>query len=375
MPVLIDSGWAAALEPVGPDIAALGDRLRAEVAAGRQLPSRRRPRAARLPASARRRQGADRRAGPVSDAGASDRALVRGRSARATAAAEPLEHLPGARGRSRHPARAARRPVGVERPGRDAAQQGADRRAGRSGIPPRLGVGEGDRARDPHSRRARSARSSRSCGGGMPRTSRRCWVRRRSSNRRIRRRSRPAAASSAHGRSRARTNCSSGRARHRSIGGFRRRRRLVGMLEEEYDKPRRLPGTCGSRPSPSARSRIAIRAGRGPRHPRHPRDLQLLRDQLRRDLRREEVVGRAVARQGRAPAQARPAVHRGGVAVRPGPRLRVRLSRGRASPPTATPSRTRSTWARPRRARGSAGHCWRPSSPRARRRASARWSP
>lgn len=32
---LVDPGWAAALEPVAPDIAALGDRLRAEVAAGR----------------------------------------------------------------------------------------------------------------------------------------------------------------------------------------------------------------------------------------------------------------------------------------------------------------------------------------------------
>lgn len=32
---LIDPGWAAALEPVAPDIAALGDRLRAETAAGR----------------------------------------------------------------------------------------------------------------------------------------------------------------------------------------------------------------------------------------------------------------------------------------------------------------------------------------------------
>lgn len=33
---LIDSGWAEALEPVGADIAAMGDFLRAEVAAGRQ---------------------------------------------------------------------------------------------------------------------------------------------------------------------------------------------------------------------------------------------------------------------------------------------------------------------------------------------------
>lgn len=32
---LIDPGWARALEPVAPDIAALGERLRAEVAAGR----------------------------------------------------------------------------------------------------------------------------------------------------------------------------------------------------------------------------------------------------------------------------------------------------------------------------------------------------
>ncbi len=32
---LIDAGWARTLEPVGPDIAALGERLRAEVAEGR----------------------------------------------------------------------------------------------------------------------------------------------------------------------------------------------------------------------------------------------------------------------------------------------------------------------------------------------------
>jgi uracil-DNA glycosylase len=33
---LVDAGWARELAPVGPDIAALGDRLRAEVAAGRR---------------------------------------------------------------------------------------------------------------------------------------------------------------------------------------------------------------------------------------------------------------------------------------------------------------------------------------------------
>lgn len=37
---LVDAGWAAALDPVAPDIAALGERLRAETAAGRAyLPS------------------------------------------------------------------------------------------------------------------------------------------------------------------------------------------------------------------------------------------------------------------------------------------------------------------------------------------------
>ena len=37
---LMDAGWATALQPVGPDIAALGERLRGEVAAGRHyLPS------------------------------------------------------------------------------------------------------------------------------------------------------------------------------------------------------------------------------------------------------------------------------------------------------------------------------------------------
>jgi uracil-DNA glycosylase len=33
---IIDPGWAAALEPVSGQIAAMGDFLRAEVAAGRQ---------------------------------------------------------------------------------------------------------------------------------------------------------------------------------------------------------------------------------------------------------------------------------------------------------------------------------------------------
>jgi len=50
---LMDAGWAAALEPVAPDIAVLGDRLRAEVAAGRHyLPAGDRvPRAFQRPLS------------------------------------------------------------------------------------------------------------------------------------------------------------------------------------------------------------------------------------------------------------------------------------------------------------------------------------
>src|SRR5882757_6660921 len=35
LPELIDAGWAAALEPIAPQIAAMGDFLRSEVAAGR----------------------------------------------------------------------------------------------------------------------------------------------------------------------------------------------------------------------------------------------------------------------------------------------------------------------------------------------------
>ena len=78
---LIDPGWAHALEPVGPDIAALGERLRGEVARRPSLPAGRRPRAPRVPATTRRRQGAHRRAGSLPDAGPS-RSASRSRSTR-----------------------------------------------------------------------------------------------------------------------------------------------------------------------------------------------------------------------------------------------------------------------------------------------------
>ena len=214
---LIDAGWASALAPVAPDIAALGDRLRAEVAAGRALSAGRRSRAACLPAAARRREGAHRGPRPVSDSRSSDRPVVRCREARASPAPKPVEHLPGAeRGPRPSPAHA-RRPLGVERPGRHAAEQGADgaRREHRH----RIAVGAGRRS--PSTRSASwspaTARSSRSCGDGMLRTCGRCSDPPRSSNPPTRRRSRRAGASSDRGRSRVRTRCSRSRARRLSI--------------------------------------------------------------------------------------------------------------------------------------------------------------
>ena len=150
---LIDAGWAGALEPVAPDIAALGERLRAEVAAGRRY----------LPAGDHVLRAFQR---PLADV----RVLIVGQDpyptpghpiglsfaverARAAAAAEPLEHLPGAERRSRHPARTARRPVGVERSGRHAAQQGAHGRARGTRHPIAAGGGR----RSPSTRSASSS--------------------------------------------------------------------------------------------------------------------------------------------------------------------------------------------------------------------------
>ena len=226
-------------EPVAPDIAAIGERLRAEVAAGRHY----------LPAGDRvlrafQRPLADVRVlivgqDPVPDAGPPHRPLVRRRVARAPAAPEPLEHLPGAERRPGRRPRAARRPLGLVRSGRHAAQPRADRRAGRARLPPGLGVGEGHRARHPHARGpARPARRD-PVGEGCREPAPAARAPRRSSSPRIRRPSRPAVASSGRGRSRAPTTCWSPRAPARSTGASPRR--LFAMLEEEYQKPRRLP--------------------------------------------------------------------------------------------------------------------------------------
>ena len=90
---LVDAGWAEALAPVADDLAALGDFLRAETAAGRgYLPAGENVlRAFRAPLV--RREGAHRRTGPVPDAGASDRPVLRRRSARAPDSAKPRQHL------------------------------------------------------------------------------------------------------------------------------------------------------------------------------------------------------------------------------------------------------------------------------------------
>jgi uracil-DNA glycosylase len=82
---LVGPGWAEALAPVADRIAELGDRLRAEQAAGRGfLPSGDRIFAAfRSPST---RSASCRRAGPLPDARAPDRPVLLGRARRAPAA-------------------------------------------------------------------------------------------------------------------------------------------------------------------------------------------------------------------------------------------------------------------------------------------------
>ena len=111
----------------------------------------------------------------------------------------------------------ARRPDAVDRAGRAAAQQGADRRAGRARRAPRQGLGGGHRAGDPGAGRPRQAAGRRSCGGATRRRCGRCSATCRRSSRRIRARCRPTAASSAPGRSAGPTSCSSSRAPTRRL--------------------------------------------------------------------------------------------------------------------------------------------------------------
>ena len=227
--------WAEALAPVDERIAAMGQFLRAELAAGRGY----------LPAGddvfkAFRRPLADVRVlivgqDPYPTPGSPDRAVVRGRPRRAAAAGLAAQHLPGAVDRPRHPAGAARRPDGLGRPRRDAAEPGADRPARRVRVAPRPRLGGGHR-------RARSTRwSARRPDRGDPVGSRRAvaqaGARRRSRgwSRCTRRRSRRRAASSARGRSPGSTGCSSSRVATRSTG--RCRHDLTGGSARRAEDP------------------------------------------------------------------------------------------------------------------------------------------
>ena len=159
---LVDKGlmapdWAEALAPVDDRIARMGRFLREELAAGRPY----------LPAGdhifrAFQRPLADVRVlvvgqDPYPTPGPPDRAQLRGRrrtSGRSRASlANIYQELRTDLGVE--PA-AARRPDRVGRPGRDAAQPGADRAAGRAGVPPRPRLGGGHRVRD-HGAGARAA--------------------------------------------------------------------------------------------------------------------------------------------------------------------------------------------------------------------------
>ena len=188
---LVAADWAAALAPVDDKIAAMG-RLPARGAGRRPgLPARRRPRPAGVRAPAGRRTRAGRGAGPLSHAGAPDRAVVRRGAGRATGAALARQHLHrAARRTSGSRAGLARRPVGLGRPGRHAAQPRAHSAARRSrrrtgGV----GGRTSPRVRSPRWPRA-AVRASRSCGAATRSRSSRCWARSRGWSRCTRRRCR-----------------------------------------------------------------------------------------------------------------------------------------------------------------------------------------
>ena len=107
---LVEEGWARALEPVGPQVAQMGEFLRTELAAGhRYLPAGPNVlRAFRFPVRAR--SCAHRRAGPVSDAGSRRGPELLGGSRRAPVTSQPGQHLHRILCRSRFPAADERRP-------------------------------------------------------------------------------------------------------------------------------------------------------------------------------------------------------------------------------------------------------------------------
>jgi hypothetical protein len=157
---------------------------------------------ARVPASAGRGARADRRAGPLPEPRPPGRALsfsvpreVRPLPQSLTNIYAELADRPG------HHSRLPRRPLGVGRPWRHAAQPRPDGRAGPLQQPQGQGLGSGDGARDSDPRRSEADPSWRSCGATTHGGSVRGWPTCPPSSRRTRRPCRPTAGSSGRSRS------------------------------------------------------------------------------------------------------------------------------------------------------------------------------
>ena len=245
---VVEDGWAQALAPVAGQIAAMGDFLRAEVAAGRTYLPGRQEHPARVHPAVRRRPGADRRAGPVPDAGSPGRAVVLGRAGRAAGPALAAEHLPRAAHRPRPADAVQRRPDAVVAARRAAAEQVPDRRAGQAGVAPRQGLGGGHRPGDPRAGRPRRRRWSRSCGAATRSRWRRCSAASRASSRRTRR---PMSADRGFFGSRPFS-----RANAALVGAGRRPGRLVAHLSPHHARSGFLPGAV------SFGAEICLRRGR-----------------------------------------------------------------------------------------------------------------
>ena len=137
---LVDPGWADALDPIADRIAALGDFLRAELAAGRSY----------LPAGSNVLRAFTQ---PFEDV----RVLIVGQDPYPTpghavgtaVAGKPGQHLPGVRRRSRLPRAEHRRPVAVGRTWCPSPQPGPDRYPPPAGCASRQGLGGGHRPGDP----------------------------------------------------------------------------------------------------------------------------------------------------------------------------------------------------------------------------------
>ena len=206
---VVEAGWAEALAPVADRIAAMGDFLRAEVAAGRRT-----CRPVRTCCARSTQPFAEVRVlivgqDPYPTPGPSGRAVLLGGARRPAAAAQPGEHLPRAAHDLGLPGPSNGDLTAVDRAGRAAAQPGADRRAGPARRPPRQGLGSGHRAGDPRAVGARQAAGGDPVGTGRADAAAAARRRARRSSRRTPSRCRPIAASSAPGRSAGATRCSS----------------------------------------------------------------------------------------------------------------------------------------------------------------------